>query len=211
MHLSWTFGTFLGHMDNSEDFLISVRHSDCLPSPFRPFSPVIGSSKNKTMIRLKWAFWDISRHFWTTWDIVRHFNTFWDNSEDFLTGLDHLDCFASHFRPFSSIIGSFKKTAWRTDRPSYRDAWTHLKNKFVIASLLGSITFILSSLKTSPFGQRCVWSGHFGTFKGHFGTFQKKAWRTDIPSNRDAWTHLKTRSVRTYRRMDGPTDGQTLL
>ena len=80
-----------------------------------------------TTMRLKWAFWDI----------LRHFEIFWDNSEDFLTSLDHLDCFPSHFRPFSSIIGSFKnprtkgptdgRTDGRTDRPSYRDAWTHLK------------------------------------------------------------------------------------
>ena len=40
------------------------------------------------------------------WDILGHFGTFWDNSEDFLTSLDLLD---GHFRPFSSIIGSFKK------------------------------------------------------------------------------------------------------
>ena len=43
-------------------------------------------------------------------DILGHFGTFWYNSEDFLTSLDHLDCFPSHFRPFSSIISSFKKT-----------------------------------------------------------------------------------------------------
>ena len=55
--------------------------------------------------------------------------TFWDNSEV---------CFCSHFSPFSPIIGSFKKripdgptdlqTHGQTDRLSYRDAWTHLKN-----------------------------------------------------------------------------------
>ena len=82
-------------------------------------------------MRLKWAFWDI----------LRHFGTFRDNSEDILTSWDHLDCFPSHFRPFSPVIGSLKKTRsgrtdgrtdgptdGRTDRPSYRDAWTHLKN-----------------------------------------------------------------------------------
>ena len=49
--------------------------------------------KNKsvrTMMHLKWVFWDI----------LGQLGTFWDNSEDFLTSLDHLDCFPSHFRPF---------------------------------------------------------------------------------------------------------------
>ena len=50
-------------------------------------------------------------HFGTFWDNLGHFGTFWDNSEDFLTSLDHLDGFPSHFRPFSSIIGSLKKNA----------------------------------------------------------------------------------------------------
>ena len=50
-------------------------------------------------MRLKWTFWDILGHFGT-------FGTFWDNSEDFLTSLEHLDCFPSHFRPFSPINGS---------------------------------------------------------------------------------------------------------
>ena len=55
-------------------------------------------------------------HFGTTWDILGHLRTFWDNSEDFWTSLDHLDCFPSHFRPFSSIIDSFKTTRdGRTD------------------------------------------------------------------------------------------------
>ena len=78
-------------------------------------------------------------------DILGHLGTFWDNSEAFLTSLEHLDCFPSHFRPFSPIIGSLKKmrdgrtdrrTKERTDRPSYRDAWTHLK----IGKALGSTT-----------------------------------------------------------------------
>ena len=43
-------------------------------------------------------------------DILGHFGTFRDDSEDILTSLEYLDCFPSHFRPFSSIIGSFKKT-----------------------------------------------------------------------------------------------------
>ena len=68
-------------------------------------------------MRLKWAFWDILGKFGRL-----------------LTSLDHLDCFHSHFRPFSSMIGSFKKsrdgpmdrrTHGRTDGHSYRDAWTH--------------------------------------------------------------------------------------
>ena len=60
---------------------------------------------------------DILGHFGTFWDILGHLGTFWDNSEDFLTSLDHFDYFPSHFRPFSSIIGSFKKTReGRTDR-----------------------------------------------------------------------------------------------
>ena len=35
--------------------------------------------------------------------------------QDIFTSLDHLDCFPSHFRPFSFIISSFKKTP---DRPT---------------------------------------------------------------------------------------------
>ena len=71
-------------------------------------------------MRLKWTIWDI---FYTFSDN----ETLWDNLEDF-TSLEHLDRFPSHFRTFSPIIGSLKKTRdGRTDRPSYRDAWTHLK------------------------------------------------------------------------------------
>ena len=57
-------------------------------------------------MRLKWAFWDILGQLGTFWD-------FWDNSEDFLTSLEHLDCLPSHFGPFSSITGSFKRTRSR--------------------------------------------------------------------------------------------------
>ena len=45
---------------------------------------------------------DISGH-------LGHLGTFWDNSENFLKSLEHLDCFPSHFRPFSFIISSLKK------------------------------------------------------------------------------------------------------
>ena len=38
--------------------------------------------------------------------ILGQFGTIRDNSEDFLTSLEYLDCFPSHFRPFSPIIGS---------------------------------------------------------------------------------------------------------
>ena len=87
---------------------------------------LITNKSIRTTMRLKWAFWDI----------LGHLGTIRNNSEDFLTSLDHLDCFPSHFRPFFTIIGSFNKmrdgpmdertNGW-TDRPSYRDAWTHLK------------------------------------------------------------------------------------
>ena len=62
--------------------------------------------------------------------------TFWDNSEYFLTSLEHFHCFPSPLQSFSPIISSLKKTRsgptdgptdWRSDRPSYRDARTHLK------------------------------------------------------------------------------------
>ena len=69
--------------------------------------------------------------------LSNNFATLWDNKEDFTTSLEHLDCFPSHFRPFSPIIGSLQKRVTdrrtdgringQTDRPSYRDAWTHLK------------------------------------------------------------------------------------
>ena len=53
--------------------------------------------------------------------IFGHFGTFWDNLEDFLMSLKHLDCFPSHFQPFSLIVGSLKKTRYRpTDRPTVR-------------------------------------------------------------------------------------------
>ena len=58
-----------------------------------------------------------SGHFGTFWDIEGHLETLWDNSEDILTSLEHLDCFPSHFRPFSPVIGSLKKTR---DRPTDR-------------------------------------------------------------------------------------------
>ena len=54
-------------------------------------------------------------------EILGYFETFWDKSEDFLTSLDHWDCFPSHFRPFSPIIGSLREKKTRdgpTDRPS---------------------------------------------------------------------------------------------
>ena len=60
--------------------------------------------KNKsirTMMRLKWTFWDI----------LKHFGIFWDNSEFILTSLERLD----------------PRNHGPTDRHSYRDAWTHLK------------------------------------------------------------------------------------
>ena len=37
--------------------------------------------------------------------------TFWDILEDFLTSLEYLDCFLSHFRRFSPIIGYLKNKA----------------------------------------------------------------------------------------------------
>ena len=69
---------------------------------------------------------------WTFWDILGHFKTFRDNFEYFGTSFEHLDCFPSHFQPFSPIIGIFYRSCYgpteqRTDTPSYRDAWTHLK------------------------------------------------------------------------------------
>ena len=44
-------------------------------------------------------------------EILRHCETFWDHVEDFMMNshLEQLDCFPSHFRPFSPIIGSLKK------------------------------------------------------------------------------------------------------
>ena len=53
---------------------------------------------------------------WTIWDFFGHFKTFWDNSKDFGTILEHLDCFPSHFRPFSPIIKIFDKSV--TDQPT---------------------------------------------------------------------------------------------
>ena len=91
-------------------------------------------------MRLKWAFWDILGHFGTTWDILGHFGTLWDNLEGFSTSLEHLDRFPRHFRPFSPVIGSMKLTrdrqpAGRTDIPSCKDAWTHLKRSYALYRL----------------------------------------------------------------------------
>ena len=56
-----------------------------------------GNKSIRTMMRLNWIFLD--------------------NLEDFLMSLKHLDCFPSHFQPFSLIVGSLKKTCYRpTDR-----------------------------------------------------------------------------------------------
>ena len=122
-----TLGHFETFWDNLEDFLTSLEHLNCFQS-FPTISPVIGSLENKsirTMMRLKLKFWDI-------WGILRHLGHFGTNSEDILTSSEHLDCFPSHFGPFSPVISSFKKkrvTDGRTDRPPYRDAWTHLKTE----------------------------------------------------------------------------------
>ena len=62
--------------------------------------------KKTSPMRLKWTFR-------TFGDIWGHFEIFWD----ILTSLEHLNCFPSHFRPFSPIIGSLKK---RTDGPTDR-------------------------------------------------------------------------------------------
>ena len=59
-------------------------------------------------MRLNWIFG-------TLWDVLGHIGTLWDDSEDILLSLEHLDCFPSRFRPFSPIIGSLKKNAFRTD------------------------------------------------------------------------------------------------
>ena len=85
-------------------------------------------------MRLKWTFWDILGYVGTFKDILGHHETFWDNFEDFTTSLEHLDRFPSHLTIFShnQLI---EKNALRTDRPSYRDAWTHLKNKFVYTTI----------------------------------------------------------------------------
>ena len=73
-------------------------------------------------------------------DILGHVGTFWDNSENFMMWLKHLNSFPSHFGLFSPIFGSLdnkkhvpdgpmdQRTDGRTDNPSYRDAWTNLKN-----------------------------------------------------------------------------------
>ena len=63
--------------------------------------------------------------------------TFWENSEDYLTSLKHTVGFPSHFRPIPNIFShnrliekkrvTDRRTDGRADRPSYRDAWTHLK------------------------------------------------------------------------------------
>ena len=62
---------------------------------------------------------DILEHFGTFWDILGHFGALRDKLKDFTTSLEHLDRFPSHFRPFSPIIGSLKKTRYgRTDGPT---------------------------------------------------------------------------------------------
>ena len=70
---------------------------------------------------------DILGHFGTSWDTLGHFGTIGKTFG--VWSLEHLDCFPSHFRPFSPGISSFKEPRdGRTDRTSYRDAWTHLKS-----------------------------------------------------------------------------------
>ena len=51
----------------------------------------------RTMMRLKWTFWDILGHFRTFWDILGHSGTFWD--------------ILGHFGTFWDIIGHFG-TLW---------------------------------------------------------------------------------------------------
>ena len=73
-------------------------------------------------MHLKWTFWDVQGHF------RRHFDEFGALRP-------------SHFRPFSPVIGSLKKrvtdprTNRQMDRPSYRDAWTHLKSVMSVGPL----------------------------------------------------------------------------
>ena len=58
-------------------------------------------------------------------DILGQIWTFCDNLEDFTTSKKNLDRFPSHFRPFSPIIGSLKKTCFgQTDgRTDGRADW----------------------------------------------------------------------------------------
>ena len=62
-----------------------------------------------------------------------------------------------------------------------RISWTDVFILYWVLTSHVEIVFFLIVLhsvceyKTSPFGQRCVWSGHLGTYwdiSGHFGTFR---------------------------------------
>ena len=146
--------------------------------------------KNKsvrTMMHLKWVFWDI----------LGQLGTFWDNSEDFLTSLEHLDCFPSHFRPFSPIIG--------------QDIFRHFLTFWDILRHFGTFRDNSEDILTSWDRLDCFPS-HFRPFSSIIGSFEKTRSgrtdrrtdgrtdgptdgptdrRTDRPSYRDAWTHLK--------------------
>ena len=118
-----------------------------------------------------------------------HFETFWDNWEDFLTSLEHLDCFPSHFRPFSPIIGS--------------DIFRHFLTFWDILRHFGTFRDNSEDILTSWDHLDCFPS-HFRPFSPVIGSLKKTRsgrtdGRTDRPSYRDAWTHLKTMLIRTLR------------
>ena len=71
-----------------------------------------------------------------------------------------LRSFSYSFPIFSAI--QKKNCFGRTDRPSYRDAWTHLKTDFVIYRG-HCLKILFRPHELCTFGQRCVWIGHFST------------------------------------------------
>ena len=94
---------------------------------------------------------------WTFWDNMGHFGAYWNNTEDCLRGLNLSWSFRiiiSHNRLIST--GALRTHGW-TDRPSYRDAWTHLKKHAQRQTL--AIMARCENL-TSPSGNRNAISRH---------------------------------------------------
>ena len=116
-------------------------------------------------------------------------------------------CFVTIFRPFQRYLITFN----------------------LIFLLISDVfrSFFRCLKKTSPFGQRCIWIGHFGTFRrtfwdnsediftilelwGRFEWFWPFLWILDcFPVGFAHFLWVGTKALRTDRPTDRPTDGRT--
>ena len=124
--------------------------------------------------------------------------TFWDTLGQFGRLLEEFGAFSlflviGNFLPQSAhwkknALRTDRRTDGRTDRPSYRDAKTHLKKRVV----------------TSPFGQRCVY-----WIESICQTISFSKGRRVISKHFHSFSAIQKRQYRTDGRTDQKTDGWT--